>query len=161
MLSRLERQLDYVKQQDVCVLPITKGMKTPADIGQKIDVLLNSDNQFALDSSELNPKYIGRLAEAAQLLINNPEYKIRITGHADALGERSHNLALSLERAHQVGRYLQILGLPIARIQFDGVSSDRPLFHDDTNQPHVRLVNRRVNIELIEMQIPKQKVREQ
>jgi len=154
LLARLERQLDYVRQQDVCILPATHGMAKPGDMGKRIYDLLNSDNQFAFDSSELNPKYVGRLAEAAQLLRDLPGYHLRITGHADALGKKEHNLALSLQRAKKVGRYLQVLGFPPKRIQFDAVGSDRPLFVDDdvdaSKQAHIRLVNRRVSIELIE-----------
>lgn len=149
LLERLERQLDYVKQQGVCTLPITQGQKTPADLSQRIYDLLNVDNQFAFDSAELNPKYVGRLAEAALLLRDQPGYNLRITGHADATGEKEYNLKLSLERAKMVGRYLQVLGLTPGRIQFDAVGSESPLF--DNQEAHYRLVNRRVSIELIEV----------
>ncbi len=158
LLARLERQLDYVRQEAVCILPISHGQhvqKKPGDIGKRIYDLLNGDNQFAFDSSELNPKYIGRLAEAAQLLHNQPDYHLRITGHADAMGEKTHNRTLSLERAKKVGRYLQILGFPAEHIQVDAVGSDQPLFNDsDNKKAHIRLVNRRVSIELIETPNP-------
>ena len=149
LLARLEHQLDYVKQHDVCVLPIVPGQKTPGDMGKRIYELLNSDNQFAFNSSELNPKYVGRLAEAAQLLRNYPGYHLRVTGHADTIGGKASNQHLSLKRAEQVSRYLQILGLPAERIQSAAVGSDSPLFK--SKQAHNRLVNRRVSIELIEM----------
>ncbi len=151
LLARLERQLDYVRQQDVCVLPIlpiTAGQGKPDDIGMRIHDLLNSDNQFAFDSTELNPKYVIRLAQATQLLIKHPDYQLRITGHADMLGGQQHNQKLSLDRARKVGRYLQIMGLAPGRFQIDAQGSDEPLF--DSKEPHVRLVNRRVSIELIE-----------
>ena len=149
LLARLERQLDYVKQKNVCILPVTAPQLTPGDIGKRIYELLNSDNQFAFDSSEINPKYVIRLAEAAQLLSEFPDYHLRITGHADALGEKKHNQKLSYKRARKVGRYLQILGLSPERLQFDAVGSDKPLFTG--KEPQVRLVNRRVSIELIEV----------
>lgn len=181
LLARLERQLDYVKEQDVCILPISTGQKrdgrrNPGDMGKRIYELLNSDNQFAVDSSEINPKYVVRLAEAAQLLRNQPGYHLRITGHADAVGEHEHNRTLSMKRAKKVGRYLQILGFPANRLQFDAVGSDHPLFVSDgfnegisddissdvnnKNKPHVRLVNRRVSIELIETPNSTQPMRE-
>ncbi len=149
LLARVERQLDYVKQQDVCILPIINGQKPPVDIAKHIDELLNTDNQFATDSAELNPKYIARLAEAALLLRDLPGYRLRITGHADVLGKRAYNQKLSLARARKVGRYLEILGLPVKRLEFAAVGSDSPLF--EGKQPQVRLVNRRVSIELIEI----------
>jgi len=151
LLERLERQLDYVKQQDVCSLPVTQAQKTPGELSQRIYDLLNVDNQFAFDSAELNPKYIVRLAEAALLLRDQPGYNLRITGHADATGEKEYNLKLSLQRAKKVGRYLQILGLTPGRIQFDAVGAESPLF--DNREAHYRLVNRRVSIELIEVPV--------
>ena len=149
LLARLERQLDYVKQEDICQLASVEQQKKPGDMGKRIFDLLNSDNQFALDSAELNPKYVVRLAEAVQLLRDQPAYLLRVTGHADSTGSKSHNHKLSLERAEKVGRYLQILGLPANRIQIDAVAANNPLFQGQA--PHIRLVNRRVSIELVEV----------
>lgn len=148
LLGRLERQLDYVKQQDICILPFTKGQQWPGDIGKRLQGLLNFDNQFPLNSSELNPKYIGRLAEAVQLLRKLPTYTLRVIGHADILGEENGSQDLSLARAKKVGRYLQILGLPSERIQIDTIKASDSLFKN--KEPHIRLANRLVSIELIE-----------
>jgi outer membrane protein OmpA-like peptidoglycan-associated protein len=149
MLARLERQLDTVQQADVCVIPTIAGETTPGATAKRIDELLNSDNQFAFDSHELNPKYVGRLAEAAALLRDAPHYHIEITGHADSLGSVSRNRSLSLDRANQVSRYLAIMGIPPERIKVAAAGSDSPLFIGDA--PEQRLVNRRVSISLIEV----------
>jgi len=149
LLARLERQLDYVKQNDICVLPAIAGQQQPGDMGKRIDELLNADNQFAFDSAELNPKYVGRLSEASQLLREHPGYRLRITGHADALGEAAYNRQLAMQRAQKVARYLQIFGLPAERIDIDAVGAQSPLVAG--SEAHVRLTNRRVSIELIEI----------
>ncbi|MCB1772198.1 MAG: OmpA family protein [Gammaproteobacteria bacterium] len=148
MLSRLERQLDQVRQADVCVIPTVAGEVTPGGVAQRVDELLNADNQFAFGSFELNPKYVGRLAEAAALLRDAPHYHLEITGHADGIGSADHNRSLSLDRAHQVSRYLNIMGIPGERIRIAAAGSDSPLFAG--NAPEQRLVNRRVSISLIE-----------
>jgi len=150
LLARLERQLDYVKQQSVCILPITEGQEKPGDIGKHIYDLLNGDNQFSADSPELNPKYVGQLAEAAQLLRNQPGYHLRIIGHPDTLEKPEYNRKLSLQRAKKVGRYLQVMGLPTERILVDAVGPDHPLLATDDKQTHTQQINRRVSIELIE-----------
>ena len=154
-LARLERRLDYVIKQQVCkIQPVAeqhnpKEFQTQSeDIGKHIYDLLNSDNQFAYDSAELNPKYTIRLARAAKLLTDQPAYRLLITGHSDALGEKLHNQELSLARARKVGLYLQRMGLAPKRIQLEADGSNNPLF--DGIEPQVRLVNRRVSIELIE-----------
>lgn len=152
LLARLERQLDYVRQQNVCILPMpmTVGQEKPGDIGKRIYDLLNGDNQFSPDSPELNPKYVGQLAEAAQLLRNQPGYHLHITGHPDTFEKPAYNRTLSLQRAKKIGRYLHVMGLPAERIQIDVIGSDHPLLVDDDKPTHTKQVTRRVSIELIE-----------
>ena len=123
-------------------------LQQPKDISKRIYDLLNSDNQFAFDSADINPKYAIRLARAVQLLNKHSDLRLRITGHADALGEVAHNQALSLARAMKVSRYLRLMGLSSDRIELDAAGSSNPLFGGTT--PQDRLVNRRVSIELIE-----------
>jgi len=171
LLIRLERQLDYVKQQDICILPTSneatvstsedassnvsanEHTKLPGNIGKKIYELLNTDNQFAFNSSEINPKYMVNLSEATQLLTSHPDYHLKITGHADILGNEQKNLTLSITRAKQVGRYLKIMGLAPERMEFDAVGSNSQLFEGE--ESHIRLVNRRVSIEVIESPLRK------
>ncbi|MES9882051.1 MAG: OmpA family protein [Sedimenticola sp.] len=148
LLSRLEQQLDTVRSEQACKIPTSPDQEQPGDIGSRIDRLLNSDNQFALNSAELNPKYVGRLAEAAVLLRDLPGYRLRIVGHAEAMDSQPDNQTLSLQRAEKVARYLQVLGLSIGRIEVSAIASDHSLL--EGNQPHERLANRRVTIELIE-----------
>jgi len=155
LLARLERRLDYVKQEGICVLSLATDLQIsktkpqqPEDTSSRIYDLLNSDNQFAFDSADINPKYAIRLVTATQLLNKHPDLQLRITGHADAVGEAAHNQALSLARAMKVSRYLQLMGLSSDRIELDAAGSSNPLF--DGTAPQDRLVNRRVSIELIE-----------
>ncbi|WP_434360860.1 OmpA family protein [Parasalinivibrio latis] len=148
LLSRLERQLDYVKSRNACIVNLPSDSHNPGELAAKLFQLLNSDNQFAFNSPEINPKYMGHLAEAAHLLRELPGYALHITGHADAIGGEKHNKNLALKRAEQVKRYLLIFGLENARITLASVGSEDPLF--EGNQPEVRLTNRRVSVELVE-----------
>lgn len=159
-LALLERQLDAVKQ--VCRPPQhnpqieksansgiaendTKLQKTLLD-------LLNSDNQFAVNSSQLNPKYVSRLAEAAAILRQHKVFQLRIIGHTDFQGAAESNMHLSLRRAQQVARYLNVMGISPSRITSDAMGENEPLFIG--KEPHIRLVNRRVTIELINISKP-------
>lgn len=157
-LARLERRLNYVQLQGSC---LTSNMKNeemaqtarpghPPLSSEKIKAIqssLNNNNQFVSASAQLNPRYIGHLAEAAMLLRDRPEYQLKITGHADSRGNDSFNLQLSLQRARQVERYLQIFGINPNNIIVTGNGAQTPLFAGDEAQ--VMLVNRRVSIELI------------
>ncbi|WP_459780358.1 OmpA family protein [Photobacterium sp. R1] len=151
LLKRLENQLDDVKNKGACH-PQTANMQAPAALASKLYQLLNSDNQFAFNSPEVNPKYMGHLAEAAILLRDIPTYRLHITGHADRVGTPEFNQRLALNRAKQVQRYLEIFGLPSTRITIASVGSEDPLF--DGHGPEVRLTNRRVSIELVEITRP-------
>ena len=151
LLNRLERQLDYIKGNDLCVVPMNEGSDPPGALGRQITDLLNRDNQFASGSPALNPKYIAHLAEAAALLRENHGFRLRIIGHADS-SETIEEESIALQRAEQVGRYLQVMGLSPKRIQIDTVDASDPLFHDHTAEG--QLDNRRVTIELLEAPTP-------
>lgn len=110
--------------------------------------LLNSDNQFAVGSFQLNPKYIGNLAEAAVILREHSNLSMIITGHADLSGSVKNNENLSLQRANQVARYLGVMGIASSRIETTAVGESSPLFFGQ--QDHIRLVNRRVSIEVFD-----------
>lgn len=155
-LDRLQRRLNYVQQQQSCLpfqrdaIEVTEQI-TPnmlsAEKTQKIMQLLNNNNQFVTDSAELNPRYVGQLAEVSILLRPYTHYYLKLTGHADMSGDDSYNLKLSMQRAAQVERYLQIFGLDPNNIEIDGNGSANPLFVG--NEAQTKLVNRRVSIELI------------
>lgn len=151
-LARLERRLNYVQLQGSCVNNNNQSGITAialsADNMLTINALLNNNNQFVFASAQLNPRYIGHLAEVAQMLRAYPNYHLKIIGHADAKGSDAANLQLSLQRARQVERYLQIFGVNPSNLSVQGNGANTPLFSGD--EPQVRLVNRRVTIKLID-----------
>jgi len=153
VLARLERQLTYVTSHGLCRISHQRPSKQVATISEQakptitdIINILNSDNQFATDSSELNPKYVGRLSEAAHLLKARNQLQITITGHADIEGSNKYNHQIALKRAKMVGRYLNIFGIHKSRIRYDEKGENSPLFIGE--EPHIRLVNRRVIIDV-------------
>jgi len=148
LLDRLERQLQYVNQHQACALPKSGQLTKPGDLGKKISTLLNIDNQFAVGSFSLNPKFVVRLGQAVQLIGKLIDYRLLITGHADSSGNDVNNLKLSRQRAEQVSRYIQIMGIHKTRIDIAAVGSNEPLMAGD--HLATRLVNRRVTIELVE-----------
>lgn len=147
-LNKLEQQLSYVTSQAECVPPEQQNGQAFAYINviETLIDLLNTDNQFAHNSAEINPKYMGHLAEAAQLLKQHPALTLSVTGHADADGSREYNEQLALSRAKQVKRYLTIFGLADERINTLSLGEALPLYEGDT--PGVKLTNRRVTVEV-------------
>jgi len=171
-LARLERRLNYVQLMDSC-LPTENYRgnepghmlsnrlsdeigEQPADLSsekmQYLLAILNNNNQFVFNSAELNPRFINQLSEASQILRPYPQYHLKLTGHTDSKGSQEENLKLSIERATQVERYLLIFGFNPNSIEVNGSGEKEPLFTEDL--PQVRLVNRRVSIELFNTNNP-------
>ncbi|USD67802.1 OmpA family protein [Vibrio sp. SCSIO 43136] len=147
-LNELEKKLDYVTSQTRCVPPSdTSQLLAQLDLVNQLFNLLNVDNQFAHDSAEINPKYMGHLAQAAGILRDHHQLTLKVTGHADATGTAEHNQKLAKARAKQVERYLTIFGVSPNQIETHAVGSELPLFDGDS--PAVLLTNRRVSVEVI------------
>ncbi len=128
-------------------IPIWQQRLKPTTHSSKFQFDLNHDNQFAFDSSQLNPKYQRHLAGLVLWLDKHPRYRLLITGHSDGLGSEPYNRALSTARAKAVAAYLVSLGLCNSHLEVRGVAATQPLFTG--RAPAVRLVNRRVSIELL------------
>ncbi|CAH6808786.1 Outer membrane protein SypB [Vibrio chagasii] len=147
-LNELELQLDYVTSQARCEPPKNENQfRMQLSIIQQLYDLLNADNQFAHNSIEVNPKYMGKLAEASYILKDNKSLELIVTGHSDATGSEEYNDKLALGRAQQVERYLTIFGLSPSRIKAVSVGETVPLFEGESEG--TRLTNRRVSIEVI------------
>ncbi|MFA0413962.1 OmpA family protein [Vibrio renipiscarius] len=147
-LGELERQLDYVTSQANCAPPINEdAFRLQLSVVDELYKLLNVDNQFAFNSTEVNPKYMGHLAKAAYILRENPSFNLSVTGHADATGDDLSNKKLAMGRAQQVKRYLTIFGLDPQRITTHSLGDSLPLYDGDSEG--VKLTNRRVSIEVI------------
>ncbi|MFA0249244.1 OmpA family protein [Vibrio sp. 10N.261.45.A4] len=147
-LNELEVQLDYVTSQARCEPPKNENQfRMQLSVIEQLYDLLNVDNQFAENSTEVNPKYMGRLAEATTLLKEHKSLDLVVTGHADATGIEEYNDDLALGRAKQVERYLTIFGLGAQRIKAVSVGETVPLFEGESDG--TRLTNRRVSIEVI------------
>ena len=150
-LNELELQLDYVTSQAKCVPPMDENaFQQRLAIIDKLYSLLNVDNQFAFNSTEVNPKYMGHLARAANLLEQHSSLSLAVTGHADSVGDLAYNQKLAMGRAQQVKRYLIIFGLSPERIRTHSVGDTLPLYEGESEG--VRLTNRRVSIEVIDNQ---------
>ncbi|MCZ4309595.1 OmpA family protein [Vibrio atlanticus] len=147
-LNELEVQLDYVTSQARCEPPKNENQfRMQLSVIEQLYDLLNVDNQFAENSTEVNPKYMGRLAEATTLLKEHKSLDLVVTGHADSTGTEEYNDDLALGRAKQVERYLTIFGLGAQRIKAVSVGETVPLFEGESDG--TRLTNRRVSIEVI------------
>ncbi|HXL55523.1 MAG TPA: OmpA family protein, partial [Chitinophagaceae bacterium] len=101
-LSKKEADSIYVK--DISLQPIAVNASA---------VLKNI--QFELNSSQLQSISLIELNKLLQLMTDNPNIKVQISGHTDNTGSDVHNMQLSLDRAKAVADYLISKGIDAKR----------------------------------------------
>ena len=102
---------------------------------------------FATGSTDLQPSSNSELNTLFQLLVQQPELKIRINGHTDDVGTEMDNLRLSEARAKAVYEYLIALGVTPERISYKGFGESQPVADNRTSQG--RQENRRTEFEVL------------
>ncbi len=107
-----------------------------------------SNIYFAPNSSSLTIDAIEGLNHLIQFLKDNPEVKIRISGHTDIGSTHEFNMQLSTARAKSVRDYIVQMGIPSNRIDWRGYGNTKPIA--DNTTPEGRQKNRRIEIEIIE-----------
>lgn len=107
-------------------------------------VVTLGDVMFAPGGSTLRGGTPANLDRLATFLKENPERKVQIEGHTDALGSNDSNLVLSQRRAEAVSKYLERAGVPAGRLMSAGKGEDVPVASNDTVTG--RQQNRRVEV---------------
>ncbi|MDA3818829.1 MAG: OmpA family protein [Prolixibacteraceae bacterium] len=101
---------------------------------------------FAFDKSEFNAdvkteKYFG---ESNDYLNQNPQAKLTITGHTDAIGSVQYNQNLGYRRAQSVQHYFEQLGMPLNKMHIASKGEEDPA--DNNTTAKGRSNNRRTEI---------------
>lgn len=116
-----------------------------ADVG----ITVNLDNVlFAQGSTKMLPGSERDLNLVVDLLEENPDVKIELSGHTDNRGSASKNLKLSKKRVRAVKRYLMDNGIRRRRISGTGYGGSKPIASNDTEE--TRKLNRRVEFTIVE-----------
>jgi outer membrane protein OmpA-like peptidoglycan-associated protein len=124
--------------------------------GTGVEVVRSGDNitldmpggvTFAIDKSEINPKFYPVLDNVATTLVEYNQTVIQIAGHTDSTGTHAHNMQLSEQRAQSVKSYLAGRGVPPQRMQTVGAGPDHPVADNSTVEG--RSENRRVEITIV------------
>ena len=97
---------------------------------------------FATNETTILPESEKGLQDLYDLLNENPEIRIRITGHTDNIGSDEANQKLSEGRANSVRQAMIDRGIDGARIEAEGKGESEPIATNDTEEG--RQQNRRV-----------------
>jgi outer membrane protein OmpA-like peptidoglycan-associated protein len=84
------------------------------------------------------------LKDIASQLVENPEYRVQISGHTDNTGTRAANLRLSIARARTVETFLEANGVPLRQVSSKGFGPDVPIATNKTAAGRGK--NRRVEL---------------
>ncbi|MFT3681624.1 MAG: OmpA family protein [Ferruginibacter sp.] len=103
---------------------------------------------FDSKKAELKPESTLELDKVVQLLVDNPNLKILISGHTDNVGKPADNLQLSNARAAAVVKYL-LASQKIAkeRLQSKGLGETKPVAGNTTEENRAK--NRRTELSVI------------
>jgi len=101
---------------------------------------------FATGSAKLLAKSYASLKDVAQILKDNPTYKIDVDGYTDITGKADKNQVLSESRAGSVKQYLMGNGVDESRITATGHGINDPIADNKTAAGRAK--NRRVEMKL-------------
>jgi outer membrane protein OmpA-like peptidoglycan-associated protein len=110
------------------------------DLSSKGKALLNV--HFDIDKATIRPDSEQLLANAAQVLTEDPELYVFVDGHTDSTGTNAHNLALSKRRSAAVKVWLVKHGIATNRLATRGFGEDNPVADNSTDEG--KSLNRRV-----------------
>lgn len=99
---------------------------------------------FASGKADLTPDSDGALTRAAKVLSDNPDWKIRVEGFTDSVGNKDSNLKLSQDRAEAVANWLSDHGIDRNRLSAEGFGESRPIASNSSEYGRRR--NRRVEL---------------
>lgn len=114
---------------------------------QKNTIVILNNLFFDTDKTVIRNISAQSLDDLYQLLVKNPEMRIRITGHTDNVGSRNYNMKLSRGRAKAVYDEMVKRGIDPSRMEAVGRGPLDPISDNDT--PEGRAENRRVEFMIL------------
>ena len=99
---------------------------------------------FQTGKATLTPEARVVLRDIAAQLVENPQYRVQISGHTDNTGSRAANLRLSIARARRVETSLEANGVPRRQVTSKGFGPAVPVASNTTAAG--RAQNRRVEL---------------
>ncbi|MFA0960846.1 OmpA family protein [Roseivirga sp. BDSF3-8] len=103
--------------------------------------------EFENGKADLLPAMFADLDRVIDFLLDNPDFRLKISGHTDSDGSEDLNRKLSQERADAIRDYIIRFGqIDPERIEAIGYGSEKPIV-EETTEENKRL-NRRVEFEI-------------
>ncbi|MCZ2078297.1 MAG: OmpA family protein [Bryobacteraceae bacterium] len=127
----------------LCALVFAQGLQTNASKDDWEEI------NFEFNSAILSDGYPS-LLRLAELLQQNPGYKVRLVGNADWIGGNRYNQKLGASRAEEVKRFLVKYGASAGQVETATQGEESPKVPNRTKEG--RFMNRRVEVNVFDDQ---------
>ncbi len=107
---------DFGRPTMINTMAMTEGDATLA-VGRRFASEAPTTVTFAFDRAELTPQAMEALNRQADWILQFPEVRFSVFGHADKVGSNAYNYNLGLRRAQAVVAYLVSRGVNGGRLQ--------------------------------------------
>lgn len=114
---------------------------------KKGEVIRLNNIFFDFAKASLKDESFYELDRLYNLMVENKEIRIQISGHTDNKGSESYNTKLSNDRAQSVVKYLVEKGISTSRLTHKGYGPSKPVGTNDTEAG--RALNRRVEFTIL------------
>ena len=122
----IEKVVEKIVEKQVPVEKIVEKVVEKKVPGSTLNGTYDDDLYFIIGKAEIRPEEAFKLGQIAQILKDNPDAKIEITGYADSgTGTSEINKELARKRAETVAQMLKDAGIAANRISFNSIGGDR------------------------------------
>ena len=126
------------------------GVEVGRNPDGSVQLIMPGSITFDTNKSNIKPNFYATLNKVAQVLTEDSQSGILVTGYTDNTGNDSINIPLSQARAQSVANYLAGQGVARTRINAQGLGSANPIADNSTAAG--REQNRRVEIAVYAVQ---------
>lgn len=116
-----------------------------AKVGDRVPIY---NIHFKFNSENIISESAPLLTELLVIMERNPKMNIKIHGHI-CCNPNPYNTKLSYRRALKIFNYLKSNGIQQNRLAYNGVGSNNPIYEIPERNEQERIINRRVEIEII------------
>ncbi|WP_139828031.1 OmpA family protein [Marivirga sericea] len=153
----IDQEMDYAKEQERNNQGFLSQLGAKLGLGEEEEIELieagtkgkkiNRNIYFRFNSDKLQGKFSVLLDMISEELEKNPQVKILLEGHTDAIGGEDINIDLSCNRADNIKEALIARGVNQYRIEISCEGKERPIATND-DEFEGRELNRRVEFYL-------------
>jgi outer membrane protein OmpA-like peptidoglycan-associated protein len=137
----------YIDYNDTLFSVISDTLYVDLQPIKKNTVVILRNLLFDTNKTTIRNISASSLEELYQLMLNNPNMRIRITGHTDNVGSERYNKKLSEGRAKAVYDEMVKRGIDSSKMEWDGRGSKEPIESNKTEEG--RAENRRVEFTIL------------